>query len=232
MLIAVFVQLFAFTLSADSIPIYLIPGQGSDSTIFEKLTFPEGYEITHIEYVTPEHNETMQAYAIRLAQQVTEKECILIGVSLGGMLATEMTNILSPLKTIIISSAKGKNDLPRRYTFQQKIPIYRLVSPRMNKLGAKILQPIVEPDRNNEKEAFKAMLDHKDPIFLNRTIAMIINWDRQSTDKEIIHIHGDNDHTVPIRNVDYDYKVENGSHMMTLTRAEEISSILAEILDY
>jgi len=177
------VQLFAFTLSADSIPIYLIPGQGSDSTIFEKLTFPEGYEITHIEYVTPEHNETMQAYAIRLAQQITEKECILIGVSLGGMLATEMTNILSPLKTIIISSAKGKNDLPRRYTFQQKIPIYRLVSPRMNKLGAKILQPIVEPDR-------------------------------------------------PIRNVDYDYKVENGSHMMTLTRAEEISSILAEILDY
>lgn len=218
-------------LKADSIPIYLIPGQGSDSTIFTKLTFPECYEVKHIKYVTPYKNETMSCYAERLSNQITDEKFVLVGVSLGGMLSTEIADILYPDQTIIISSAKHKSELPRRYTFQKHFPIYRLISPKMNKLGAKLLQPIVEPDRNKEKAAFKAMLDRKDPIFLNRTIAMIINWERRSTDKNIIHIHGDNDHTVPIRNVDFNYKISNGSHMMTLTRANEISEILAEILD-
>jgi len=220
----------SLNISADSIPIYLIPGQGSDSTIFAKLTFPQGYQVKHIKFITPIKDETMSSYAERLSTQIIDEKFILMGVSLGGMLSTEITEILSPLQTIIISSAKSKAELPKRYTFQQKFPIYRLISPRINKIGAKLLQPIVEPDRNTEKAAFKAMLDRKDPIFLNRTISMIINWDRQSTDKNIIHIHGDNDHTVPIRNIDYDYLVKDGSHMMTLTRPDEISKILAEIL--
>ena len=217
--------------SADSIPIFLIPGQGSDSTIFAKLTFPSEYPVHHITYITPDEGETMQDYAMRLAEQIHHKEFILIGVSLGGMLATEMTSQLSPHKTIIISSAKHSGELPKRYNFQKKLPIYKLVGPKMNKVGAKVLQPIVEPDRNTEKVAFKAMLDRKDPIFLNRTIPMIINWDRTISPDDIIHIHGDNDHTIPHRNVTCDYLIEDGSHMMTLTRADELSEIIREILN-
>ena len=91
-------------------------------------------------------------------------------------------------------------------------------------------QPIFEPDRKLDAETFDAMLKAKDPDFLKRTIAMIIKWDRTTYSNKIIHIHGDNDHTIPIRNVKYDYLVKDGSHMMVLTKGEEISEILNQIL--
>ena len=59
---------------------------------------------------------------------------------------------------------------------------------------------------------------------------MILEWDRVNYNQSIIHIHGDLDKTIPARNVAFDYLVEDGSHMMTLTRADLISEILNGIL--
>ena len=59
---------------------------------------------------------------------------------------------------------------------------------------------------------------------------MIVNWDRTRYPGQIIHIHGDRDHTIPIKNIEYDYRLEGGSHMMMITRAGEINEILREIL--
>ncbi len=92
------------------------------------------------------------------------------------------------------------------------------------------MQPIVEPVQKQYKEIFKSMLNDKDPEFLKRTIGMIINWERVCYSNEIIHIHGDKDNTIPIRNVKYDYLIENGSHMMVLTKGEEISKLINKIL--
>ena len=49
--------------------------------------------------------------------------------------------------------------------------------------------------------------------------------------KRIIHIHGNKDHTIPIKNIQYDYIVEEGSHMMMITRATEINQIIDRILN-
>lgn len=217
--------------NTDTIDVYLIPGQGGDSRLFNNLTLPEGYVKKHIRFERPEKGLTMQEYAAQLSQQIdTSRRFVIIGVSLGGMLATEMSSIVPAQKVIIISSAKGRHELPARYTFQRKFPIYKLVSPKTAKFGAKLLQPIVEPDRQKEKETFKAMLKDKDAVFLRRTIEMIMHWNRTEAPPGIITIHGDKDHTIPVRNVDYDFLVPQGSHMITLTRGEVVSSILAQIL--
>lgn len=211
--------------------IYLIPGQGSDARIFSQLTFPAGYEVVHVAYERPDKGERMAEYARRLSQQIPEDSgFILIGVSLGGMLAAEMAEFKHPKQVILIASARNATELPKRYTFQRRIPLYKLVGPKLSKWGAKRLQPIVEPDRNQEKETFKAMLDDKDPVFLKRTIGMIITWERDTNTQPIVHIHGDKDHTLPIKHVQYDYLIPDGSHMMTLTRAEELSLLLGGIL--
>ena len=74
------------------------------------------------------------------------------------------------------------------------------------------------------------MLEDKDDIFLKRSIGMIINWDRITVGDNIIHIHGTNDHTIPIRNLECDFIIDNGSHMMILTRANELQKIIESIL--
>ncbi len=211
--------------------IYLIPGHGSDCRIFSKIDFPEGYNIVHMEYELPGRKESMKQYAVRLSSQIEDgDDFTLIGVSLGGMLAVEIAEIKNPKRTIIISSAKNRNELPGRYRFQRKIPIYKMVGPRLAKAGAKILQPLVEPDRNKEKETFKSMLNNKDRKFIKRAIHLIITWKRETNSAPVTHIHGSNDHTIPHRNVKYDTLVKGGSHMMTLTRPEEISKIITGIL--
>ena len=74
------------------------------------------------------------------------------------------------------------------------------------------------------------MLKAKDPLYLKRTVDMIINWERINYSDQIVHIHGDSDHTIPVKNVSCDYLIEEGSHMMMLTRARVINQIIAEIL--
>jgi hypothetical protein len=88
----------------------------------------------------------------------------------------------------------------------------------------------VEPDRKYDKETFKDMLKKKDAAYLKRTADMIVTWERDSYPYSIIHIHGNADHTIPIKNVSCDYIIKDGSHMMVLSRAEEISGIFAEVL--
>ncbi len=212
--------------------IYLFPGQGSDERLFKHLVLPAGYDTVHISYPVPDKHETLAEYAARYIEEI---DCsgpyILMGVSLGGMICTELSDTLSPLRTILISSAKTTHELPGRYTFQKHFRLNRIIPKRMTKGGARLLQGIVEPDRKHDKETFKDMLKAKDPLYLKRTVDMIINWDRTTYSDKIIHIHGDNDHTIPIKNVRYDYLMEEGSHMMMITRAGEINQIIDHILN-
>lgn len=216
----------------DSLPnIYLLPGQGADERLFDSLSIDNRFEIRHVNWVTPPKHASMKDFAHILSAQIdTTAPFILIGTSLGGMVATEMCDFLEPEKVILISSAKSKYELPKRYTFQRKFGLYKAVPPRILRGGAKMMQPLVEPDRNKNKETFKAMLREKELDFMKRSIHMIATWDKENYCEAIIHIHGENDHTVPIKNVKYDYLVENGSHMITLTRGSEVSVIINNIL--
>lgn len=224
-------QVFTQDSNIEMITVYLFPGQGSDYRIFNKLLLDSSYSRVHIQYHIPEKKISLREYALELAQQIdTKSEYILIGVSLGGMVCTELADTLNPEKIIIISSAKMRSELPGRYTFQKYVPINKATPKRLIRAGSFVAQPLVEPDRKREKETFKAMLKAKDPDFLKRTIDMIINWDRQVYNENIIHIHGDKDHTIPIRNIHCDYKIDKGSHMMALSRGEEINDLILKIL--
>ncbi|WNJ20205.1 alpha/beta fold hydrolase [Pontibacter sp. G13] len=210
---------------------YLIPGQGADYRLFQDLNLPAEWEIRHVHYLMPEPQMDMASYAQLMATQIdTCRPFVLIGASLGGMLSVEMAEFLNPELVILIGSAKHRGELPGRYRFQRRLPIFEIVPAGMAKWGALRLQPIVEYDRNTRKEEFVAMLRDKDPQFLDRTIEMIIRWERTDCrHSNVVHIHGERDHTIPLKGVEADFVVEDGSHLMTLTRAEEISTLISVI---
>lgn len=208
--------------------VYFLHGQGSDQRLFDSLQIDPCFETHYILYTTPPKKATMENFARELSQQIdTTRPFILVGVSLGGMLCVEMSEFLSPEKVILISSAKNRKELPFRYRFQRVVPLYYIVPGFIVNASAKVLQPIVEPDRKHNKETFKSMLSAKDNLYMRRTVRLIMQWKRTTNSKAVVHIHGNNDHTLPIRKIkQVDHCVENGSHMMTLTRAREISVLL------
>lgn len=220
-------------LGQERTPVYLIPGQGADCRLFAKLEIDTvKYKPICLSYTAPNDQADMQSFAKDFLIKIdTTQPFYLIGVSLGGMIATEIAHMVKPLKTIIISSAKNKYELPARYRFQNSVPIYRLFPPRLLKKGALLLQPIVEPDRKKYKSTFVDMLSSKTPAYFKSTIKLIVTWERTVCTAPITHIHGENDHTIPIRNVSSPIIVKEGSHMMTLTASSQISKLLNELLE-
>ena len=206
--------------------VYLIPGQGSDYRLYNNLTIP--YDTVHVQYFTPSEVDSMESFAHQLAKQIdTTSPYGIIGVSLGGMLASEMKEFLNPEFVIVVSSAKCREELPARYRFMEKVPVNQIFSSEFYKNGALLAQPLVEPDRKLEEETFKSMLKDKDPDFLKRTAGIIINWNRKEAPEGIYHIHGNNDNTIPLRNVQADVVIEDGSHMMMLTKGDTLSKIIS-----
>lgn len=217
--------------SKNATTVYLFPGEGSDERIFSKIKFDTNYRVVYITLPTPVKGASMKDFARVISAQIdTNGKFIFIGVSLGGMLCAELADYMHPEKIIIISSAKSCKELPFRYRFQKIIPINKIVPKGMIKSGARFLQPIVEPDRKLHEAVFNAMLKSKNPDYYKRTVDMILNWKREKSNEKIIHIHGTNDHTIPIRNVKANYTIANGSHMMTLTRGDEINLLIQKIL--
>ena len=232
--IALFLLLMSFVTFSlgQKTNVYFFPGQGSDQRLFSKIKFDTAeFNAVYFHYPTPEKNATMQSFAYQFIDSIDQKQpFILIGTSMGGMFCSELSDTLDPLSTIVISSAKERNELPHRYRFQRIVPIYKIIPKRFLLGGAKMMQPIVEPDRNKEKDTFKNMLADKDPTYMKRSIHLIVNWRKVGCSPKIVHIHGDKDNTLPIRKVKADYVVEGGSHMMTLTRGEEILEIIEQII--
>ncbi|MEN8156857.1 MAG: alpha/beta hydrolase [Bacteroidota bacterium] len=212
--------------------IYLFPGQGADYRQYREIEFPAGYDTVRISYPVPEKRENMREFALRFVPLIDQDApFVLMGVSLGGMICTELADTLKAERVILISSAKSYKELPGRYNFSKRVAVNRIVPKGLTKAGARMLQGIVEPDRRYDKETFKDMLKRKDACYLKRTVDMIVHWERTEHHPAIVHIHGDADHTIPVKHVNYDYLVEEGSHMMVLTRAGEISGIIREILE-
>ena len=95
--------------------LYLIPGQGADWRSYQFLDLAD-YDTVIIPHLIPHKNETLPEYAKRMSAAIDTTETFsLIGVSFGGMICVEISKFLNPHKVIIISSAKGKHELPFGY---------------------------------------------------------------------------------------------------------------------
>lgn len=215
----------SFTFGQSSKVVYCIPGTGADARLFQELVI-ENHEVVFVDYLLPEKRESFETYVERMAAQIdTTQAFSIVGVSLGGMIAVELSERLSPEETIIIASAKSKEELPTRYKIFRWLPIHRVIGGRAMKFGTKLGQPFFEPMDESHETVFKSMINQKHPYFIKSAVRWIVGWERAAAASEIIHIHGDKDHTLPVKCVAADY-VLDGGHMITLTHADAVSTLL------
>src|SRR6476620_10578855 len=96
--------------------IYFIPGLGADKKIFRSIRVPQDSKAIYIEWIKPLKNENLQSYSYRLAEQIdTTQPFFIVGLSFGGMLATEIVNRYPDGKMIILSSVASAHHLPFYY---------------------------------------------------------------------------------------------------------------------
>lgn len=218
------------TFKSNGMTIYLLPGLGADHRLFGELSIT-GHRLVHVTLPVPAPRQSMASYASDISKQIDISEkFMLIGVSLGGMIACELAALLKPYKVILISSARCNQEVPRFYRFQRHLGLTWLIPGWIIKYSAILLQGIWENDSWKDRELFREMIRTKSSTYYKRTVKMIVGWDRIESNPDIIHIHGSGDRTLPFGLVKPQHVVENGSHMMVYTRAKEISKILDGIL--
>ena len=105
-------------MSKEIIHVYLMPGLAASPLIFEYIKLPEEQFGMHwLEWIIPELDEPISAYAKRMTKQIKHENIVLLGVSFGGILVQEMSKHINLRKLIVVSSVKTKYELPKRMKF-------------------------------------------------------------------------------------------------------------------
>ncbi len=214
------------------ITLNLISGLGADKKVFERLDLSL-YKVNYIKWIRPEPKETLRQYSIRLTEQfVTNEPYIIIGLSFGGIITSEILHFIKPkpITSIIISSVRNRHELPYLMRKGKTYPIHRLIPNRLLKIGNPIIYWYFGLKTENQKKLMSYFLSSSDPIFVKWAINEIANWNREKSLENIIHIHGDKDKTFPIGGTEADHIIKNGSHLMIYTHANLVSKLLNKIL--
>ncbi len=209
---------------------YFISGLGADKKAFYKLKLPAGYEPVYLDWIAPLSKESLKDYAHRFSGFINDKEeFILVGLSLGGMIASEIARIKTPQKTILLSTASSSNEMPWYFRWAGKLGIQKIIP-----IGLYKQVTIINHFMGSKSKADKAMVmsfvNQTDPSFIRWSINAILGWKQQERLSNSIHIHGNKDRLLPVRYTNASYIVKNGKHLMVLNKADEINKILAEVL--
>lgn len=172
----------------------------------------------------------MADYAKRLSLQITHELPILVGLSFGGMMAMEIAKIIKVKKIVLLSSASNYYELPPFYKIIGALKLNRIIPKVLLKQHNMIVDYFFGISAREDKRMLKEILRDTDPHFLAWAINQILNWRNDITSAPVIHIHGNKDRIIPIRNIDLPAVIENAGHFMTMTHAKEVQMLLRKFL--
>jgi len=210
--------------------VFLISGMGADERLFRNLDL-SGYEAIPVTWIEPEPHDTLADYAAKLIQQFSIKAGdSVIGVSLGGMMATEIAKRVDLKHAILISSIKSPAEAPSYYNFFKALPIYKLLSGRFILKASFLFKPVMGKMAGIHADLFYSMLQNTSPVFLKWSIGASLNWDNAVAPPNITHLIGDADKVFDHKRIKDAVVIPGGDHMMVFNRAKEISPIIREVL--
>ena len=209
--------------------IYFISGTGSSKKLFNFLDLSFCNPV-FVDWIKPLENESLQHYALRLKETIRDKSPIIVGVSFGGMLASEMARADPSAKVIIISSNKTSDEFPKYLRIGNYFPVYKWVPQNLLKHKHLFTQFVFGAKGKEQKALHRILLQENDIPLTQWSIGAILKWKSTAAPKNIIHIHGTADTLLPYKLVTADYTIKGGTHMMIMDRADEIVSILKKLI--
>lgn len=209
--------------------LYCISGLGADEKVFQYLDLSFSNPV-FIKWIPPFANETLNNYAIRLKEQfIHETDPVILGLSLGGMIAVEIANSIPSAKIIILSSAKTKGEIPFYWKTLRYVPVHKILSFKLIKHSSAIQQYFLGARAGLSKQYLKEAMRNADVRFYKWALGAIVTWRNKTIPSNIVHIHGKKDKLLPYRFVNPDISVAGGGHLMIIENAREVSVLLKRL---
>jgi pimeloyl-ACP methyl ester carboxylesterase len=206
--------------------IHLIPGVAADRRLFMDLELP-GHELRPLELPAMPEGSTMPEYASELAGAVERSvPHVLLGVSMGGMIAQELASRTEPAAVIIISSWKDPDEMPGPLKLLRGTHPERVVTMKFIERVLPMLYWQMGAETDRDRELVHSFV-HTMPVEqIKRQLHASLNWEGAGLLKDLIHIHGDNDHLMPLADINGAIAVKGGGHLMVFNKAAEVSRLV------
>ncbi len=221
----------AFVSVESDVPLVLLSGLAADDRIFipQKVAFPS---LRCPVWLVPEPEESIDAYAKRLAATLDPGACVIGGASFGGIVALHLAKHVDARAVILIGSVKSPSQLPvyarcgrRLRSFIGLLPI-RFLQLLSRPLTAKWLKQFAP-----FAYGLACQFRDSDPRVFKWSLARLLDWSSTPIPScPVYHLHGDRDWTLPLRYTDPDQVVSGGGHVISLTHPKEVSGFIEMVL--
>jgi pimeloyl-ACP methyl ester carboxylesterase len=210
--------------------VYFISGMAADSRVFHRIQLPDGYEKVYLEWIPPLPDESLPSYAQRLAAGINVNEPFaLVGLSFGGMLATEIAKRYSPVMTVLLSSIPVSAHLPGYFRTAARLRLHKLIPISLLKTCA-TAKRLFTRETSYDKKLLCTIIRESDARLIRWSMEAILSWENDQIPQPLCHIHGTRDEVLPARYTQPTHLLRGAGHMLVMTRADEVNKILHQAL--
>jgi pimeloyl-ACP methyl ester carboxylesterase len=207
--------------------VYFISGLGADRRAFQKIRLGNDFQVHHIDWIEPLPKESFQSYVKRLMDQIDLSiPFSLVGLSFGGIVGIEMAKISKPEKVIILSSFSRSSELPGKFKVIGALNLHRIIPAPVYKKPTKLIAWFFGAKSNSDRELLYEIFEDSSAAFLKWAVDKLLKWKNDTIPKNLFHVHGEKDQLLPISCVNPDLRISNAGHLMVLTHASQISTVL------
>lgn len=208
--------------------VYFLPGVGCDERLFGRLDL-SGLNVVTLRWPDFRAEDTLRSIAQRMVPAVDANEAhVLVGVSMGGMVAQELAALTHPQKVILISSWTGPKEWPPFVRISARLGLSTFIRDWTMRL-AWPLKRVIDRRAADIDALLWNMAKQQGAGQIRRGTQAILRWEGSPWKGTLVRIHGDKDIVTPLR-FPVDHTVKGGQHVMVLTRAEEVTMLLRSAL--
>jgi pimeloyl-ACP methyl ester carboxylesterase len=165
-----------------------------------------------------------------MRSSIKEDKPILLGLSFGGIMCTEIAKQIPVEKIIIVSSIKTTGELPGWMKAVAWLKLNKIVPLKSTRLTAPIQNRILGVTNSEDQRIASDYRKNADIAYVKWAVDKVVNWKNDWIHPAIYQIHGDNDKMFPIKLVKPTHSIRDGGHFMIMNRAKEVSDCINEIL--
>ena len=190
---------------------------GASAAMYNGSKHKLGFEVNFLNWPGYRGEKTYADVARRVVEEndITADD-VVGGSSLGGMVALEIAQLVSPKAVVLIGSAVNRKEVQ---------PLLSLLSPLASAAPITIIQALIGKHRN----LVSTMFADSDPEFIRAMCAYLPSWDGHDGPlSKIYRLHGRKDHVIPCPPAGCEI-VEEAGHFLAITHAAETAAFLERV---
>jgi pimeloyl-ACP methyl ester carboxylesterase len=209
---------------------YLLPGMGANKRLYEKYSLNGNVKV--LEWIDHANATNLEEYAALLAEQIKTSENVIVGSSMGGMMANELSHIVKPAATVLISAPSSRLEFPWTLNALEKTRIHRLASAKATYKLSFLARTFMGFNTKEHDELFFEMLRSNGPRFLHFSVRAVLEWKRtEPPTGEWFQILGGNDKLFKSQTPGRTVQLHGSGHFMAYEQADEISQLINQYVD-